>query len=101
MTAGRAWSLAFWTGVLALLAMELVPWLPVAVALLAAGAGAFGRRRLIGLSGVLIGFGALWSLLVGLQFMTGGHSDQLELIVAAGIVPIVVGIVLAVIARDG
>ena len=95
MSRGRAWSLAFLVGVVALFGTSLAAYLPLILALLLAGAGVF-RYRLAGLSGVLVGFGATATWLIGWQFATGGHYDQGPIVFAFGLVPFAIGVVLGI-----
>ena len=45
----------------------------------------------VALSGLLVGFGALWSYLMARQFATGGTLDNAQFWTAVGVVPLVIG----------
>jgi hypothetical protein len=45
----------------------------------------------IALSGLLTGFGALWSALMARQFASGGTLDNAQFWAAVGVVPLVIG----------
>jgi hypothetical protein len=47
--------------------------------------------RALALSGLLMGFGALWTLLVARQLATGAATDDAQVWAAVGIVPVLVG----------
>lgn len=55
----------------------------------------------LALSGLLMGFGGLWTLLMARQAATGGTLDNAGFWTAVGIVPLVVGSALLVIAVVG
>jgi hypothetical protein len=55
----------------------------------------YGRGRWAAVAGSLVGFGAAWSLLIGLQLGRGGASDNDPLWVAVGVVPLVIGLAVA------
>jgi hypothetical protein len=55
----------------------------------------------LALSGLLMGFGALWTLLMARQAATGGTLDNAQFWAAVGIVPLVVGSALLVVAVVG
>jgi hypothetical protein len=48
----------------------------------------------VALSGLLTGFGALWSFGLARQFATGGTLDNAQFWTAIGVVPLVIGCVL-------
>jgi len=82
------------------LVVSYPPWFPFAALIVTAVLVVLPRRR-VAASGVLVGFGLLWLLLVGWQFASGGRSDAWPLIFAVAVVPLVVGLGLAVVAtRD-
>jgi hypothetical protein len=100
MSRARAWSFAFVTGVVTFFATSVALYVPLVIAVLLAATGLFGRR-LAGVSGVLVGFGATWCSFVGWQLATGANYDQGALVLAPGLLPLVVGIVAAaVVARE-
>lgn len=53
------------------------------------------------LSGLLVGFGALWSLLMARQFATGGTLDNASFWTAVGVVPLALGCTLLIVAVAG
>lgn len=55
----------------------------------------------LALSGLLMGFGGLWTLLMARQFATGGTLDNAEFWTAVGVVPLAVGSALLVVAVVG
>lgn len=55
----------------------------------------------LALSGLLMGFGGLWSLLMARQFATGGTLDNVGFWTAVGIVPLVIGSALLLVAVIG
>jgi len=55
----------------------------------------------VALSGLLVGFGALWSLLMARQFATGGTLDNAQFWTAVGVVPLVIGGALLAVAVAG
>lgn len=55
----------------------------------------------VALSGLLMGFGGLWSFAMARQFATGGTLDNAQFWIAVGIVPLAVGIALLAIAVVG
>ena len=55
----------------------------------------------VALSGLLVGFGALWSLLMARQCATGGTLDNAEFWTAVGLVPLVTGCALLAVAVAG
>jgi len=52
--------------------------------------------RVVALSGLLTGFGAMWSFLIARQSASAGSTDNLGLWVAVGVVPLVLGCALIV-----
>jgi len=48
--------------------------------------------RLVALSGLLLGFGGLWLLLMANQFATGGSLDNAATWVMVGAVPLAIGV---------
>ena len=52
--------------------------------------------RVVALSGLLTGFGALWSLLMARQLDSGGTTDNAAFWVVVGVVPLVIGCALVV-----
>jgi hypothetical protein len=52
--------------------------------------------RIVAMSGLLLGFGGSWSLLLQRQFAYGGALDGASFWIAVGLVPLAVGCVLAV-----
>ena len=55
----------------------------------------------VALSGLLMGFGAIWSLLLARQSATGGTLDNAEFWTAVGLVPLVIGCALLAVAVAG
>jgi hypothetical protein len=49
--------------------------------------------HLVALSGLLVGFGALWSFFMARQFATGGTLDNAQFWTAVGVVPLGIGCV--------
>lgn len=54
------------------------------------------RDRVVALSGLLTGFGAVWSFLMAGQVGSDGATDNFSLWIAVGVVPLVVGCALIV-----
>jgi hypothetical protein len=52
----------------------------------------YGRGRWAALAGSLVGFGAAWSLLIGLQLGRGSANGNDPIWVALGVVPMVIGL---------
>ncbi|MEX1173123.1 MAG: hypothetical protein WEG56_10990 [Chloroflexota bacterium] len=52
--------------------------------------------HVVALSGLLTGFGAFWSFLMARQLASGGTTDNAELWIALGVVPLVLGCALTV-----
>jgi hypothetical protein len=52
----------------------------------------------VALSGLLVGFGAMWSLLMARQFATGGTLESAQFWTAIGVVPLVIGSALLAVA---
>jgi hypothetical protein len=52
----------------------------------------------VALSGLLTGFGALWSFGMARQLATGGRLDDAELWWAVGVMPLIIGCALLVLA---
>ncbi len=52
--------------------------------------------RVVALSGLLTGFGALWSVLMAGQFASGATTDNANFWIAVGAVPLVLGCALIV-----
>ncbi len=52
----------------------------------------------VALSGLLVGFGGLWTLLMTRQFATGGTLDNTQFWTAVGVVPLLIGGALLVVA---
>lgn len=52
--------------------------------------------RLVGLSGLLTGFGASWLCWMQRQFASGGRLDSADFWLAVGIVPLVIGVTITV-----
>jgi hypothetical protein len=67
--------------------LAVVIFLPLAVPLIVRG------DRLVALSGLLTGFGALWLFFMARQSATGGTLDNAQLWTAVGVVPLVIGCV--------
>jgi len=87
----RSWALSALFGVVA----PLFTSLGLLIAILAIGtivAIAVRHAGLLGLSGVLTGFGACWTVLVLRIPATGGSLDNLAFWLAVGLVPLVVGL---------
>lgn len=55
----------------------------------------------VALSGLLMGFGAIWSLLLARQSATGGTLDNAQCWTAVGVVPLVIGGALLAVAVAG
>ncbi|HEY8829466.1 MAG TPA: hypothetical protein VIM83_02590 [Candidatus Limnocylindria bacterium] len=55
----------------------------------------------VALSGLLIGFGAIWSFLLARQSATGGTLDNGQFWTAVGLVPLVIGCALLAVAVAG
>jgi hypothetical protein len=55
----------------------------------------FGRGRWAAVAGSLVGFGIGWTILVGLQVGRGGTSGNDPVWVAVGVVPLVIGLAVA------
>jgi hypothetical protein len=53
-------------------------------------------HRAVALSGLLTGFGGSWLFMVKRQFASGGRLDNADFWLAVGIVPLVIGLALAV-----
>jgi hypothetical protein len=53
------------------------------------------RGRLLGLAGLLVGFGGVWLLLMANQFASGGRLSDPAPWLAVGAVPLAIGLVLA------
>lgn len=51
--------------------------------------------RLVALSGLLTGFGGSWLFWMGRQFASGGRLDNADFWLAVGIVPLGIGVALA------
>ena len=87
----QSWALSVLFGVVA----PLFTSLGLLIAMLAIGtivAIAVRHAGLLGLSGVLTGFGACWTVLVLRIPATGGSLDNLAFWLAVGLVPLVVGL---------
>jgi hypothetical protein len=52
----------------------------------------------VALSGLLVGFGALWLILMARQFASGGRLDNAQFWTEVGVVPLVIGSALLAIA---
>ena len=92
------WAKGFLAGLVSLPLMSFLPWIPPLVVLAASLAGALGNR-VLAVSGALVGFGALWLLLIGSQLVSGGQSDTYPMAIAFGLVTFVAGLALGAIGR--
>lgn len=93
------WSLWITTFVLgaAALLIVVVFFLPAALlALVLAVALVVRGAHLVALSGLLTGFGALWTFLLVLQFASGSTLDNSTFWLSVGFVPLAVGLILLV-----
>jgi hypothetical protein len=95
MPQSAPWPKGFVAGLISLPLMSFVPWIPLIAVLVLCVAGAFGNRRLAA-SGALVGFAALWLLLIGTQLVTGGQSDTYPAAIVFGLVTLLAGGILGV-----
>jgi hypothetical protein len=90
------WVTSAFLGVIAILMMSFGLIAFLLTLLLAVLLVLRSRDRVVALSGLLTGFGAVWSFLMAGQVGSDGATDNFSLWVAVGIVPLVLGCALIV-----